>query len=320
MAGELAVAIDLGGTQVRAGLVEGGRVLRKASALTDVGAGPRALLDQMSALFVAVCGPADRGRLAGVGVSAPGPLDGDRGAVLHIPTLPRLDGFTLRDSLAAELGLPVTLENDGIAAAVGEWRQGAGRGLRHLVYVTVSTGVGGGVIADGRVLRGRMGMAGHVGHMRVAQEGPRCACGRVGCLEALASGTALGARARAAALADPAGALARAGDPAALEARHVVELARLGDPACLALLREEAAYLGSGFASLLHLYSPEVLVMGGGVANAFELMAEEIRAVIRRDALEPFRSVPVVPAGLGENSGLVGAAALAVEARSAPGA
>ena len=319
MAGELAVAVDLGGTQVRAGLVEGGRVLRRASAPTDVGGGPRAVLEQMTALFAKVCGPADRERLAGVGVSAPGPLDSERGVVLHVPTLPRLDGFALRDSLAAELGLPVTLENDAIAAAVGEWRFGAGRGLRHLVYVTVSTGVGGGVIADGRVLRGRMGMAGHVGHMRLVTEGPRCSCGAVGCLEALASGTALGARARAAARADPAGALARVGDPAVIEARHVVELALRGDPTCLGLLREEAAYLGAGFTTLLHLFSPELIVVGGGVAHAFDLMAENIREVIRRDALEPFRNVPVVRAALGENSGLVGAAALAVEERGASG-
>jgi glucokinase len=312
MAAERAVAIDLGGTQVRAGLVEDGRVLRRAAAPTDVGGGPEAVLDQMAALFAEVCGPADRPRVAGVGVSAPGPLDGERGAVLHIPTLPRLDGFPLREALAGRLGLPVAVENDGIAAAVGEWRFGAGRGLRHLVYVTVSTGVGGGVIADGRVLRGRLGMAGHVGHMRLAAEGPRCSCGAVGCLEALASGTALGERARAAARAEPEGRLARAGDPAALGARQVAELARQGDPTCLRLLREEAALLGAGFTALLHLYSPEVLVMGGGVARAFDLLAEEIRAVIRRDALEPFRTVPVVPAALGDNSGLVGAAVLAI--------
>ncbi|HET6438299.1 MAG TPA: ROK family protein [Anaeromyxobacter sp.] len=315
MAGELAFAVDLGGTQVRAGLVEDGRVLRRASTLTDVRGGAGAVLEQMVALFAEVCGPADRERLAGVGVSAPGPLDGDRGVVLHIPTLPHLDGFALRDSLAAELGLPVTVENDGIAAAVGEWRHGAGRGLRHLVYVTVSTGVGGGVIVDGHVMRGRLGMAGHVGHMRLATEGPRCACGAVGCLEALASGTALGARARAAARADPTGALGRAGDPGEIEARHVVELARRGDPTCLGLLREEASYLGAGFTTLLHLYSPELLIMGGGVASALDLMAEDIREVIRRDALEPFRNVAVVRAVLGENSGLVGAAVLALEQR-----
>ncbi|HVO20086.1 MAG TPA: ROK family protein [Anaeromyxobacter sp.] len=319
MAGERAVAVDLGGTQVRAALVEGGRVLRRASTLTDIRGGPREVLLQMTGLFAEVCGPADRERLVGVGVSAPGPLDGERGAVLHIPTLPRLDGFALRDSLAAELGLPVIVENDGIAAAMGEWRFGAGRGLRHLVYVTVSTGVGGGVIADGRVVRGRMGMAGHVGHMRLSPEGPRCACGAVGCLEALASGTALGARAREEARADPAGALAGVGDPAAIEARHVVELARRGDPTCRRLLREEAAVLGSGFTTLLHLFSPEIVIMGGGVANAFDLMEEDIREVIRREALEPFRNVPVVRAALGENSGLLGAAALAVEGRGGSG-
>jgi glucokinase len=159
---------------------------------------------------------------------------------------------------------------------------------RHLVYVTVSTGVGGGVVVDGRLLHGRRGMAGHVGHLRMALEGPVCSCGTIGCFEAFAAGTALGRRARQAATMHPEGLLGIWSASQMIEARHVVEGARQGDPTCLALLREEAAYLGAGFTSLIHLFSPERIIMGGGVSQAFDLMIDDIHAVIRRDATEPF--------------------------------
>jgi len=270
------------------------------------------VLRQMRDLIDRVQAPEERARLAGVGVSSPGPLDSERGIVLGIPTLPGWEGFPLRDALAAELGLPVVVENDGIAAAFGEWRHGAGQGLRHLVYVTVSTGLGGGVVVDGHLMHGRWGMAGHVGHFRMAAAGPRCSCGATGCFESLAAGTALGARARAAAKSHPASALGLLSPSVEIGPRQVLEGARAGDMLCLELLREEAAYLGAGFTGLVHLFSPELLIMGGGVANAFDLLIEGIEAVMRRDALPPFRSVPVVRASLGENSGLVGAASLAV--------
>ena len=163
---------------------------------------------------------------------------------------------------------------------------------------------------DGRLLHGRRGMAAHVGHFRMAQEGPVCSCGAVGCFEALAAGTALAKRGRAA---GGSGYLAGVAAERAVETRDVVAGARQGDAACLALITEEAEYLGQGFTGLIQLFSPELLIIGGGVSNAFDLMAEQIRAVIRRDAMAPFREVPVVRAALGDNAGLVGAAMLALE-------
>jgi glucokinase len=314
MTGSLAIGIDLGGTQVRAGLVEGGNVLRRAAALTDVHGGPPAVLAQVRRLMSEVCKPEDWSRLAGVGVSAPGPLDSETGTILHIPTLPNWEGFALREILAADVGLPVIVENDGIAAAYGEWQFGVGRGLQHLVFVTVSTGVGGGVVVDGRLMHGRQGMAAHVGHFRMAPDGPTCSCGATGCFEAFAAGTALGRRAREAMRADPAGFLARLPTEESVDAASVVDGARQGDPLCLELLRMEANYLGAGFTALIHLYSPELVIMGGGVSQAFDLLEGDIRAVIRRDAMQPFKTVPVVRAGLRENSGLVGAAALVLDA------
>ncbi|MDQ0396216.1 ROK family protein [Labrys monachus] len=304
-----ALGIDLGGTQVRAALVDAdGAVLRRASARTDVGGGPPAILAQFARLMAEI--GADTATLAGVGVCAPGPLDSATGTFIHVPTLPRWEGFALRDRLAADLGLPVVVEGDAIAAAYGEWRFGAGRGLDHLLYITVSTGIGGGVVSDGRLLHGRRGMAAHVGHFRMATDGPRCACGAVGCFEAFAAGTALDRRARQAVLDHPDSLLASmaATDPA--HAGHVVEAARQGDAVALRLLDQEAAYLGEGITSLIHLYSPERVIIGGGVSNGLDLMQARIHRVIEETAMPSFRDVRVVRAGLGDNAGLVGAAAL----------
>lgn len=309
----LAIGIDLGGTQVRAALVDGrGSVLARAADLTDVVGGPERVVAQMRRLVDEASSGAS-GSIVAVGISAPGPLDSEAGTVLDIPTLPGWNDYPIRDRLASELGLPTVLENDGIAAAYGEWRHGAGIGLRHLVYVTVSTGIGGGVVVDGRLMHGRRGMAGHVGHFHMMPAGPRCSCGALGCFEAMASGTALGKAGRAAAEREPSSVLASLGPTGSLGAHHVVEAARLGDSVALGVVDREADYLGIGFTSLIHLYSPELVVMGGGVSAAFDLMDARIHEVIRRQAMPAFKGVRVAPAGLATNSGLIGAATLALD-------
>lgn len=312
MAGTLAIGLDLGGTQVRAAVVDGARVLRRAAARTDVVGGPASVMEQFAALVREVMDGEDLRSVAGIGIAAAGPLDTGTGVVLGIPTIPGWEGFALRQAIADRFGLPVVLENDAIAAAYGEWRHGAGRGLRHMVYVTVSTGIGGGAVVDGHLLRGRRGMAGHVGHLRLApDDGPVCACGARGCFEALASGTALGIRAKAARMKGPSGYL---GGISGIEACHVFEGARAGDPQCLELVADEARLLGRGFTSIIHLFSPDRIVMGGGVAEGFDLLSDGIHAVIRAEAVAPFRDVPVVRAELGGNAGIVGAAALVMDA------
>ncbi len=303
----LAIGIDLGGTQVRAALVDAsGAVVSRASDATDVLGGPTRVLDQMRRLVAEIS--AGHEKVEAAGVCAPGPLDSETGMVLDIPTLPGWRNFPLRDALADALELPVVLENDGIAAAYGEWKHGAGRGLRHMVYVTVSTGIGGGVVVDGHLLHGRRGMAAHVGHMPIDMNGPVCSCGGIGCFEALAAGPAFGRAGRAAA--GRGGLLAKIAGP--VEARHVVDAARLGDPDALRLVELEAEYLGVGFTGLIHLYSPELVIMGGGVSAAFDLLDARMHAVIHARAMPAFRDVTVVRAGLGDNSGLVGAASMAL--------
>jgi glucokinase len=305
----LAVGIDLGGTQVRAALVDGsGQVLARAAQRTDAVGGPRAVLQQIQQLVAETTQGISHSALCGVGVSAPGPLDAEAGVILGIPTLTGWVDVPLVAWLQQSLGLPVTLENDGIAAAIGEWRFGAGRGLSDFVYVTVSTGIGGGVIADGRVLRGRGRLAGHIGHMTTAPDGAVCSCGNPGCWEAQASGTALGQTARQRAASTPGSLLAAYGQ--ALSAREVMAAARTGDALALELVEREAQLLGIGIVNLLHLYSPQTVVVGGGVAQGFDLLQPGIDRHLRTRALPPFRGVPVVVAQLGQNSGLVGAASL----------
>jgi glucokinase len=308
----IAIGIDLGGTQVRAGLVDAsGAVVAHAATRTDATGGPQAVIEQIHQLVREVAAVVVLERIAGVGMAAPGPLDGDAGVTLGIPTLAGFSGVPLARLLEERLDLPVRLENDGIAAAFGEWRFGAGRGLRNFVYVTVSTGVGGGIVADGRLLRGRRGMAGHVGHMTIIRDGALCACGNRGCWEAHASGTAFAREGRRRAAMVVGSILAAHG--AALDGQIVFEAARKGDPLARALVAEEAQLLGIGIVNLLHLYSPELVVLGGGVSNGFDLLHAGIVAQIHAAALAPFRDVPIVRAALGGNSGLVGAAALILE-------
>ncbi|HET9069918.1 MAG TPA: ROK family protein [Amaricoccus sp.] len=297
----LAIGVDLGGTQLRAALVApDGRIEARQAVATRAGDGPEAVLDQIAEAVATVARAAPGQRIRGVGVSAPGPLDTGRGVALRLPTLAGFTDFPLAEALARRLGLPVRLENDGIAACLAEWRLGAGQGRQNLVYVTLSTGIGGGVIADGRVLRGRMGLAGHVGHMTIVKDGALCPCGNRGCWEAYAAGPAFAARASA-----------RAGHP--LDAAAVFAAADAGDPLAQELVAEEADLVGVGLANLLHLYSPEIIVLGGGLASRFEALRPGIAARLAASAMPAFRDVPLAPAALGGNAGLVGAGLLVLD-------
>jgi glucokinase len=305
----LSLGFDLGGTQLRAALAENGQILRRAAVATDTPGGPGAVMKQIGKIAREVCEGDARSKVSGIGIASPGPIDTDTGIIDHIPSMPGWSGFPLRQRMKELFEVPVYLENDAVAAAYGEWKQGAGRGKSHLVYVTVSTGIGGGVVMDGRLVHGRRGMVAHIGHLHLTMTGPRCSCGGTGCFEVYASGTALGARAREAASSGT-GFLARAAAKSVVNSRNVVEGARAGDEECVALLKEEARYLGVGFASLANLFSPERIIMGGGVSAAFDLMQDDIRAVFQDEALAPQRPVEIVAAELGGNAGLIGATLL----------
>ena len=312
----LAIGLDLGGTQVRGALVDRDGVIHARSVLeTAASAGPEVVVGQLETVARAVCSGVGLAEVIGVGVAAPGPLDAEMGTALSTPTLAGFVDLPLAAMLERRLALPVRLENDGIAAALGEWTFGAGRAARHLVYVTVSTGIGGGVVSDGRLLRGRRGMAGHVGHMTVVRDGARCACGNAGCWEAHASGTAFTRRARDAVAEAGGRSSALAGTGREVHARDVFAAAAAGDRLAGELVAEQADLIGVGLVNLLHLYSPERIVVGGGLANAFDALLPGIAARIAASAMPPFRDVPILRAGLGDNSGLVGAAMLVLGER-----
>ena len=315
MSTKAVIAVDIGGTQVRVALFRDDRLHQRAALPTDVRGGPSGVMDQIDALIEQVAAKDDRKTITGIGLSLAGPIDTESAVVTRIPTLPGWDGLPVAQALSERTGLPARVENDGIAATLGEWRYGAGRGVSNIVYLTVSTGIGGGAVVDGRLLHGRKGIAGHLGHMRMAQEGSTCSCGTVGCFEALASGSALSQR--AAATADMSDHLAGIAQSRAVDARDVFEGARAGDSHCLHLVAEEAMYLGQGVTSIIHIFSPDRVVMGGGVSNAFDQLEPGIHDVIRRDAMPPFRTVPIVKSALGDDSGLFGAARLVLDSSGA---
>jgi glucokinase len=304
-----AIAVDLGGTRVRAARVDQqGNILDRTEVPTASLAGPEAVLDQVAGVVRTIKQNASGVDLAGVGVSAPGPLDTIRGVALGLPTIKGFDNYPLLSELKNRLQLPVILENDAIAAAIGEWRFGAGAGYANIVYVTVSTGIGGGVIVDNHVVRGRQGMACHIGHMILVPDGAPCNCGCIGCFEAYGAGPAFEARANWKAATHPGTVLGRHGQ--SIDAEAVFTAAQAGDALSQELVREESEILGTGFTSLAHVFSPDVIIMGGGLSNQFEALYGGIQNRFQQLAMAAFKNTRIMCAKLGGNSGLIGAASM----------
>ncbi|HEY6675010.1 MAG TPA: ROK family protein, partial [Rubrobacteraceae bacterium] len=223
-----------------------------------------------------------------------------------------VEDIPLKDKLEPRIGLPLTLENDANAATWGEFRFGAGSEVDHLVFVALGTGIGGGVISHRMLVRGAQGSAGELGHVTIQASGPRCACGNRGCLEALASGTAIRRRARELASEHPGSALGRLAADREVLGEDVTRLAREGDGVAVAVLEEAGRWLGIGLAGFVNVFNPEVIAVGGGVMAAGELILEAAREEVRLRARPPSRElVQIKEATLGPNSGVLGAAALA---------
>lgn len=301
---ELALAIDLGGTQIRVGLVDAlGQIVTQQSTGTRALEGPFVVIDQISDLCAQVLAGT---QVKGAAICAPGPLDTISGRVFGVQTLKGFEDFPLRDALSQSLSLPVQVENDGIAGAVAELCYGAGRTYSDFVYITISTGIGGGIIADGKPLRGRRGMAGHLGHMFFHRDWPRFAGAHMPCFEDWGAGPALAHRAMARAALDPASALHNR----ALDARTVYQAATQGDILAQNLVQDEATLLGIGCASLIHILSPQAIILGGGMSQAFTQLAPMIEKTLSTHLKSGFDGVELHCAQLGTTSSLIGAAAL----------
>ena len=315
MVGRLIAGVDLGGTQIRAALADGeGRILRRTSCLTLAEEGLEPVIGRIKGAVYEVMGSTDRGQVQGIGVVAPGPVDPRKGVIMKAPNLSGWKNVPLKDLVEEEFGLPVLVGNDANSAALAEQRFGAGQGIADLIYITVSTGIGGGIIADNRLLLGAQGFAGEVGHQTIEAYGPRCNCGNIGCLEALAAGPAIARRARqlirtgiGMGIADLAG-----GDLGKVTAKEVNQAAQAGDPIAIEIFRQAGFYIGVGIVNLLHLFNPGLIVIGGSVAKAGELLFEPIRATVRERAMASYywENTPIVPATLGDDVGLLGAVAL----------
>lgn len=304
-------AIDLGGTKVRALIADlDGNVYGEDIRRSEAQRGLEATLKRMqesleAALTEAGASFAD---LKGVGIASPGPVDVARGVVPGAPQLPGWKDVPLAELMADRFGVPVIVENDATAAAIGENRFGAGRGSRYMIYITVSTGVGGGIIIDGDVYHGASGAAGELGHIIIDIDGPPCGCGGRGCLESLASGTAIARKGREAVQRGEAPTLARLAEAeGAVTARLMFRAAQQGDEVSRRIFSEAGRYLGAALASYVNIFNPEVILIGGGVANAAEFFMPEARSTMESLAMSaPLEQVRLDLGSLKDRAGPMG--------------
>lgn len=309
------LAIDIGGTKLAAGIVDaGGAILARGEVPTLASEGPERVLHRIVRLAEDVLGKpgVSAHAIHRIGIGCAGPVDRQAGLILNPPNLPGWIRVPLVERIEKALRRPAVLENDANAAALGEFRYGAGKGASSLVYLTVSTGIGGGIILDGRIWHGLKDGAGEVGHMTLVPDGPICGCGNRGCLEALASGPSIARRAREALATGRPSRLREAGD---FTAADVVRLAHEGDALAAEVWEETVKYLGLGVAAIVTILAPERVVIGGGVTRAGDLLFGPLRREVRRRVkLVAVESIPILPAALGPDVGILGAAAVALDA------
>jgi glucokinase len=323
---ELIVAgIDIGGTKIAAAAISAaGRVLSRAAIPTEAERGFDDGLRRITALVQRVLAEAqvDPVDPRAIGIGCAGPVDPIAGTIDNPYTLPTWDGVNIVEPLGAAFGVPVALENDADVAAMGEYWLGAGQGGRIVVMVTVGTGIGGGLIVDGHIYRGIDGAHPEIGHLALDPDGPPCYCGARGCWESIASGPAMVEAARAARLAMPrqggAGLLTEDPGPGVralvpLTGERVVALAREGDPIARSAVDRAAQMTARAVFSLINLYVPDVVVLGGGVMEAYDLFEPAIRVLIERDTMAPVDRIAIRKAALGGDAGLLGAARIALD-------
>ena len=316
-AGKPVVAVDIGGTKIIVAVINNeGKMLSRAYRPTHAEQGPTKVISRLTSLIrlsVNRCGY-EMKEIGGISLAVAGLIDINRGLVTVAPNLPHWKDICLGDILKDEFKIPAFLLNDASAAALGEHCFGAGIGIDNLIYMTVSTGIGGGFIFDGKLFNGTDGSAAEVGHMIVMADGPACPCGQNGCLEALASGTAIARMAREhlsegqrSILQDIVGK-----QTASVTAEHVAMAGRKRDVVALAIIREAAYYLGIGLSNLVNLLNPQMIVIGGGVSAMGEMLLRPARKSMKEHAFKlPAATVRVVRAKLNPDSGVLGAAAYA---------
>jgi glucokinase len=312
------VGVDVGGTKVAAGLVTAhgeilARTRRTMVADGDAAAGLNSVTSAIDALFAE--NPDARKTLHGIGICAPGPLDPHTGVVIHPPNLKCWRNFPLAEEMSRRYGVAVRVDNDANAAALAEYLWGAGQGFKTVFYTCIGTGIGTGIILDGRVYLGRTGAAAEGGHVSIDYRGPQCGCGKRGCIEVLASGTAIARRAREKLAAEPArhSALRQlsGGKLEMINSEMVGQANTVGDTLAAEILLETVELLAVWLGNIVDLLEPEVMIIGGGVAALLTPYFQELRKRLARHCVNSrYAEIPLVPAYYGADSGIAGGAAL----------
>lgn len=309
---QIALGIDLGGTNLRsAAVTAAGEIVYETHRPTFASEGVDSVIDRIA---LAIREAADRSGVDSdvpVGVAAPGPLNPRTGIVHFAPNLPGWRNVQLRDRLQELTGRPVLLGNDANAAALGEFIFGAGKRSQNMIFVGLGTGVGGGVISEGRLIDGARGMGGELGHVSVDLDGPRCTCGSSGCIEAFCSAWSITREAELLVSSGRGAAILTAAKDGRVGPRAVGAAAAAGDPAALALLHRAGTALGAGLANFINIFNPEMIVLGGGVSEIGEPLLDPVRRAINAFAMPVMReAVELVPSALGLKTGIYGSAAL----------
>ncbi len=314
--GSFVIGVDLGGTRLRTALADRqGAIIRQRSIATNADEGRDAVIRRIVSEIRAVLVPEPISSLRAVAVAVPGPCNPSLGVVYNPPNLPGWGEVALSSILAQDLSVPVHLGNDANVAALAEHQFGSGRGLSCVVYLTVSTGIGGGVVEADRLILGAWGGAAEIGHITIDLNGPLCGCGNHGCLESMASGTAIASEtARRLGAGERSSLIEQAGvDLNDLRADQIVAAADDGDPLSRRVIDWAGYNLGVGLANIMHLYDPAIIIVGGGVSNAWPLLEPAIHRAIRERAMAAYvQHTRVVRSQLGDDVGLLGAVSLAL--------
>lgn len=308
---DAALAVDLGGTNIRAALVtRRGEIRHVVNDKTRAEEGPEAVIGRMVGLIEQVIAAAQPAAEVRLGVVAPGPLNPETGVLYYGPNLPGWHDVPLRDILEERLGRQVVVGNDGNSAALGEFMFGAGVDVEHLIYIALGTGVGGGIVSHGRLIEGTRGLGAEVGHISIDPSGPRCHCGGIGCIEAYAGGWAIARDGRLLVQSARASGLQEARGDGPITPRLVAEAALAGDAAARELYRRAGRALGVGLAGLINVFNPQMLVIGGGVAEAGDLILDPLREALESYTMPQMLSdLTIRRSALGTDTGIFGAAA-----------
>ncbi|GAB4400481.1 MAG: ROK family transcriptional regulator [Anaerolineales bacterium] len=311
------VGVDLGATHLIILIANlNGDVIARRETDFSVAVGPDAGLKQIADAVRQCLADAgiSLGRVRGLGMGVPGPVEYAEGRVVAPPIMPGWHGVALRDRLSRELGVPVHVDNDANLGALSEHCHGAGRGYANLAYIKVGTGIGCGLILGGQLYRGEVGSAGEIGHVTIDENGPPCKCGSYGCLESMAGGPAIALRAQQAIRAGQATSLAAIQPPESITARDVALAAQMGDKLAQQLFAEAGRHIGVALASLANLLNPGLIIIGGGVAQAGRLLLDPIRKTLEQRALQPVaQSTRVVQSVVGRDASALGAVDLALQ-------